>query len=572
MLRVGSVFAGYRIERLLGAGGMGTVYLARNPDLPRSEALKVLAPELSLDPDFRARFVREADVAAGLDHPNIVSVYQRGQFEGQLWIAMQFVDGGNAEDALRSATMTAARAVYVVGEVAKALEYAHRRGVVHRDIKPANFLLSGQAGCDERVLLGDFGIARALGDSGLTSTGSVLATLAYAAPEVLAGQRFDNRADLYSLGCTLFRLLTGETPFSAGDAAAAVVAAHLHQPPPKVSDRAPGLSAAMDAVIATAMAKDPAQRFPSARELAHAAAAALHQRSIVGWAQLSPAPHDKSPPAEPELPWWQHPVGPATVMAPPAPTPSRRRRWVVAAAAVAVAAVILTMTLTSHSPNAPSRSATALAPTATTTTRSWPPIVTPAGLPGLLPPLDDVKNFTGVQELVAQPPSFQPAKTVSYPVDREECAPLFGGGAYNSYDMRAVVGYYSLFSEDPRNEPSLQQVGQVVLAFPDAAAAQRQLVESLSTWHRCGGSTLTLLAHNGLKPVTVSTSVPDIGDNGITTMVLRVQGPALRARNDRAIAAKNNVLVDVDVILVNTDRGQQAVLDITNYVLGRIPG
>lgn len=216
-------------------------------------------------------------MAAGLDHPNIVAVHQRGQFEGRLWIAMQFVDGGNAEDALRAATMTTARAVYVIGEVAKALDYAHQQGVIHRDIKPANFLLSRAAGGDERVLLSDFGIARALGDTGLTSTGSVLATLAYAAPEVLAGQGFDGRADLYSLGCALFRLLTGEAPFAAGaGAAVAVVAGHLHQPPPTVSDRVPGLSAAMDAVIATAMAKDPMRRFTSAGEFAHAAAAALY--------------------------------------------------------------------------------------------------------------------------------------------------------------------------------------------------------------------------------------------------------------------------------------------------------
>lgn len=291
-LSAGSVFAGYRIERMLGAGGMGTVYLARNPDLPRSGALKVLAAELSRDLDFRARFVREADVAAGLDHPNIVAVHQRGQFEGRLWIAMQFVDGGNAEDALRAATMTTARAVYVIGEVAKALDYAHQQGVIHRDIKPANFLLSRAAGGDERVLLSDFGIARALGDTGLTSTGSVLATLAYAAPEVLAGQGFDGRADLYSLGCALFRLLTGEAPFAAGaGAAVAVVAGHLHQPPPTVSDRVPGLSAAMDAVIATAMAKDPMRRFTSAGEFAHAAAAALYGGATDGWVPPRAARH-----------------------------------------------------------------------------------------------------------------------------------------------------------------------------------------------------------------------------------------------------------------------------------------
>src|SRR5690348_11795456 len=185
MLSAGWVFAGYRIERLLGAGGMGTVYLARDPDLPRSNALKVLSPELSRDPDFRARFIREADVASSLDHPNIVSIYRRGEFEAQLWIAMQFVDGTDADAALRAGTMTPARAVHIVTEVGKALDYAHQRGVVHRDIKPANFLLSGTVGPDERVLLGDFGIARALDDVGLTGTGSVTTTVAYAAPEVL---------------------------------------------------------------------------------------------------------------------------------------------------------------------------------------------------------------------------------------------------------------------------------------------------------------------------------------------------------------------------------------------------
>jgi eukaryotic-like serine/threonine-protein kinase len=162
MLSVGSVVAGYRIERVLGSGGMGAVYLATNPTLPRYDALKVLNPQLSGNPDFRARFAREADIAARLDHPNIVAVYDRGRTEeGQLWIAMQYVEGTDADKALRAGTMTPARAVHIIGEVAKALDYAHHQGVVHRDVKPANFLLSGAGGPEERVLLGDFGIARA---------------------------------------------------------------------------------------------------------------------------------------------------------------------------------------------------------------------------------------------------------------------------------------------------------------------------------------------------------------------------------------------------------------------------
>ncbi len=189
--RPGAVVAGYRIERVLGTGGMGAVYLAANPT-PRHDALKVLSTELSNDTDFRARFVREADVAASLQHPQIVSVYNRGETDdGQLWIAMQFVDGTDADDALRAGTMTPQRAVHIITEVAKALDFAHAHNVVHRDIKPANFLLSGPVGPDEQVLLGDFGIARALDDTGLTATGTVMATGAYAAPEVLSGMRFD---------------------------------------------------------------------------------------------------------------------------------------------------------------------------------------------------------------------------------------------------------------------------------------------------------------------------------------------------------------------------------------------
>ncbi len=279
---IGSVLAGYRIERKLGEGGMGAVYLAANPDLPRSDAVKVLSAELSRAPEFRARFLREADVAARLNHPNIVAVYRRGETPaGQLWIAMQFVDGPDADAALRAGTMAPQRAIRIVGQVALALDYAHSRHVLHRDIKPANFLLAHDLspGADEeRALLADFGIARALDEIGLTASGSVMSTVAYAAPEVLAGAPVDYRADLYSLGCSLFKLLTGKTPFWAAGGAPAVMLAHLHQPPPRVTDLAPSLPPALDEVIAMAMAKDPARRYRTAGDLASAAAVALHGR------------------------------------------------------------------------------------------------------------------------------------------------------------------------------------------------------------------------------------------------------------------------------------------------------
>jgi len=323
MLNAGSVVAGYRIERVLGTGGTGAVYLAVNPTLPRHDALKVLAAELSHDPDFRARFIREADVASALDHPNIVSVYNRGQTErGELWIAMQFIDGTNADDALRAGTMTPQRAVHIVGEVAKALDYAHANNVVHRDVKPANFLLSGLVGSGERVLLGDFGIARALDDVGLTVTGSVMATVAYAVPEVLASLPFDGRADLYSLGCMLFRLLTGKPPFSAANGMAAVMMAHLQQPPPRVTDLVPSLPATLDAAIATAMAKDPAARFPSAAALTEAAGIALSDRTSATalWLPVPSREVSSYPRPDAGQAWWQR-SGPRTAMAPPGPLP-----------------------------------------------------------------------------------------------------------------------------------------------------------------------------------------------------------------------------------------------------------
>ncbi|MFI8972571.1 protein kinase [Nocardia asteroides] len=269
----GTVFAGYRIERLLGRGGMGTVYLAAHPRLPRQVALKLLNRELFSDPEVRGRFEREADVSAHLDHPGIVSVLDRGVEDGLMWISMQYVDGTDAS-VFRGTPMAPARAIGIVAQTGEALDYAHERGVLHRDVKPANILLA-RARTGDRVLLTDFGIARLRGDARqLTRTGAFLATLAYASPEQLSGAAVDHRSDQYSLGCTLFTLLTGESPFPA-DNPGAVVAAHLSKPVPGVSASVPGLPPAIDAVIARALAKNPDERFDSCAEFAHAAGAAL---------------------------------------------------------------------------------------------------------------------------------------------------------------------------------------------------------------------------------------------------------------------------------------------------------
>ncbi|WP_374023293.1 serine/threonine-protein kinase [Mycobacterium sp. HNNTM2301] len=274
-LAVGTVIAGYRIEGVLGSGGMGTVYLARHPTLPRSDALKILSAELSVDHQFRVRFTREADLAATLNHPNIVRVYNRGETDdGHLWIAMEYVEGTAAND-LGRANLTRTRIVRIVTDVAAALDYAHSRRVLHRDIKPGNFLVSAPGSDHERVLLADFGIARALDDATtLTATGSMVGTAAYAAPETIEGRAADPRSDIYSLGCALFRLLTSRTPYE-DNSLPAMLAGHLMRPAPRATDINPALPREIDDVIARALAKDPAERFQTAGALAAATVAAL---------------------------------------------------------------------------------------------------------------------------------------------------------------------------------------------------------------------------------------------------------------------------------------------------------
>ncbi|MGC5023578.1 serine/threonine-protein kinase [Tsukamurella sp. DT100] len=282
MLEPGTTFAGYVIERALGAGGMGEVYVGRHPRLPRSDALKVLAPQLGSDPQFRARFEREADLAASLSHPAIVKVHDRGESEGRLWIAMELVDGVDLAQRLReTGPFPASEVASVVSTIADALDRAAGRGLVHRDVKPANILLS----TDGDVLLTDFGIARMGGEaSELTGTGVTVGTVNYASPEQLQGRPLDGRSDQYSLACTAFQLLTGEAPYADSNAAI-VIAGHLGLPLPSVRVRRPDLAPQLDEVLARATAKSPDARYASSGEFAaafaHACAASVPGRTFV---------------------------------------------------------------------------------------------------------------------------------------------------------------------------------------------------------------------------------------------------------------------------------------------------
>jgi predicted Ser/Thr protein kinase len=264
--------AGYRIEGVAGRGGMGVVYRARQVALDRVVALKLITPELSDDEAFRARFARESRIAASLDHPNVIPVYEAGEDGDRLFIAMRFVDGTDLARMLaEEGALEPALAVELVAQAASALDAAHERGLVHRDVKPANLLVTGDLPARPHVYLTDFGLARRDGSTGaLTSTGQWMGTPDYAAPEQIDGHDLDPRSDVYALGCVLFAALTGTPPF--GDRPRmAKAGAHLHEPPPTLRSRRPNVPLALEPVVARALAKRPEERYQTAGELGAAA-------------------------------------------------------------------------------------------------------------------------------------------------------------------------------------------------------------------------------------------------------------------------------------------------------------
>ncbi len=260
---IGAELLGYRVDELLGRGGMGVVYRAYDPKLKRAVAIKLLAPTLADDERFRERFLAETELAASLEHPNVVPIHDAGEDDGQLYLVMRFVEGGDLRRLLDAeAPLEPERAVAICSQVASALDAAHARGLVHRDVKPSNVLLDG----DGHAYLADFGLTGSLGEDGGAPPLVFLGTPAYVAPEQIRGEPVDGRADLYSLGCLLHECLSGEAPF-ARDSDAAVLYAHLEDEPPEP----PGL----EGVTARALAKRPEERFESGRELVEAAADAL---------------------------------------------------------------------------------------------------------------------------------------------------------------------------------------------------------------------------------------------------------------------------------------------------------
>jgi hypothetical protein len=266
----GTPFGRYRLIELLGRGGMGEVWRAHDPDIDRVVAIKVLPAQFNDDPTFQARFRREARVAAGLDEPHVVPIHEVGEIDGRMYVTMRLIKGRDLQSLIADGPLPPARAVWIIEQIASALHAAHEIGLVHRDVKPSNILVAA----DDFAYLIDFGIARAVDDTGLTNTGSVIGTWAYMAPERLNSGTSDARADIYALACVLHEALTGERPFP-GNSLEQQVMGHLTIPPPRPSELRLDVPVPLDAVIATGMAKDPDARYATARDMSRAARASL---------------------------------------------------------------------------------------------------------------------------------------------------------------------------------------------------------------------------------------------------------------------------------------------------------
>ncbi len=333
---------GYRIERQLGRGSMGVVYLAEDVQLRRKVALKILSPTMSDDELFRKRFDRESQSAAKLDHPSIVPVYAAGEAGGLLYIAMRYVSGGDVRARLDAGgPLDLAQVSSLVASVADALDAAHALGIIHRDVKPANILID-KRNDQEHYYLSDFGITKIISAGrSLTTAGQIIGTIDYIAPEQIQGKAVDGRADLYALGCVLYECLTAEVPFPRDETTAAMWA-HVHDETPSVTARRPDLPPQIDHIVAKAMAKQPEDRYATCRELAVALRAAAGPAAAGEPYPVAPAGPIETPPAPP-------PVSSSmtSTYTPPTPAPAQEpatssaRRWswwwIAAASVVALA-------------------------------------------------------------------------------------------------------------------------------------------------------------------------------------------------------------------------------------------
>lgn len=428
-------------------------------------------------------------------------------------------------------------------------------------MKPANFLLSGQVGDGERVLLGDFGIARALDDVGLTATGSVMATIAYAAPELLSGQYFDGRADIYSLGCTLFRLLTGKTPFAGTNGPAAVMMAHLQSPPPRVTDAVASLPAALDTVIATAMAKDPSARFASASALAAAAAAALHDPTRRFHAPMAPVPsgevssYPRPDAYAPAVPWIQAggppmmtstgppPVITASTSVKPARQTHRGRGLLIGAVIAAVVLIGVTVAVVAwpreEAPRVQTGGASSPAPTAS----QGPPAtdVPASALPSILLTANEIPGNTGDGAVVLEQDGTD-LLSDSATIDNQDCLSAWAPAQQRVYANRGFTGAAVQVLRALYKKVWQDSVIQAVISFPTPDDAGIALQLQRQKWNdNCAGKTVTI------TPTGEAAQIWKFGEptNNAGAFVIEATRVTGGGSCQHGLAAHGNVLIDI---------------------------
>ncbi|OPX05563.1 serine/threonine-protein kinase PknH/PknJ [Mycobacterium sp. AT1] len=511
----GQKFAGFTVVALLGAGGMGEVYLVEHPRLPRRDALKLLPADVSADPEYRGRFEREADLAAGLWHAHVVGVHDRGEAEGKLWISMDYVDGLDASKVLAQRYpkgMPACEVADIVTAVASALDYAHKQGLLHRDVKPANIMVTHVVDDhgEKRILLTDFGIARNLEDAnGLTATNMTVGTVAYAAPEQLMGEAIDGRADQYALAATAYHLLTG-SPLYPHSNPAVVISRHLNAAPPALADTRAEL-ASLDPVLAAALAKNPAQRFTRCSDFASAFAEQAK----------SDAPLSAAPTARAVQAASANPALTRVRSEPPSSPPTQRppvpvgRQWLRPAAVVAVVTVVLAgialawrpwgqapaakpPTSSAAPPAPPSASLVAPPPAAPPPP---PPVFAASAIDGVLLSPDEVNEILGTSEVATSEGRglLKVADTTYGMSDNSEivtppaCVGLLFGAEYSAWggsgflEMRNQTLRPDQYASYDNNVPTPSEIEQTVAVFSTADQAQAFMTTSQNQWERCAG-------------------------------------------------------------------------------------
>lgn len=548
-LSSGTTFAGYKIIRLLGSGGMGEVYLAEHPRLPRRDALKILPSAVSADDEFRRRFEREADLAASLWHPNIVEVHDRGEFEGQLWIAMDYVEGTNAQELLADRYprgMHTELVATIVTAVGGALDYAHKRGLLHRDVKPANIMI---ANCDDnderRILLTDFGIARSVNDiSGLTATNMTMGTVAYCAPEQLSGEELDGRADEYALAATAYHLLTGSHLFPDSNPAV-VISHHLSAKRPPMSASHPEL-AALDAAFAVALAKDRDNRFPSCGDFARALTDQSTPQFASWGAPTMPAQTPNWPaPAQPNMPP-PPPRPPAPVQYGPFTDTSPNdkagtsRRWLIPVL-VAAAAILLVAGITLlWRPWESLRQSDSAAAGSTTTV---PPVpIAASAMQGLWLSPDQISaamGTTGLRVTNTQSQMNDQAANVSdlscRAINSDADSSVYANSGWTDVDVQVL--------EDAGNiQHDNYYVEQGLVLFPSASQAAAFISSSAQLWAGCANRQFTY-NRNG-RPYATD-DVGPVANNGGTLSATKTEQGANGWACQHALTADNNVAIDI---------------------------